>query len=66
MEAFCMSVTKCRRCNLEYTRASSECPYCNHQNDGVFRRILGIPFIPTGLAVVGGLALLTIMYFACP
>ncbi len=59
------TVTTCRRCRLEYTRNTSECPYCNYQHYGAFRRALGIPFIPTGLIVILGLIAYTVMFYAC-
>jgi hypothetical protein len=59
------TVTKCQGCLLEYTRNTGECPYCNHQNYSAFRRVLGMPFIPTGLIVILGLIAYTVIYFAC-
>lgn len=59
------TATTCRRCRLEYTRDTSECPYCKHQNHSAFHRALGIPFIPTGLMVILGIIAYTVMYFAC-
>ncbi len=59
------TLTTCRRCQLKYTRNTSECPYCKHQNAAAFRRALGIPFIPTGLIVILGLIAYAVLYFAC-